>query len=168
MPSPATVVRRCTLADVAAIRCLRLEMLARAPEDFDVDVAAWRAHPDDWWEEFTARHSQGGDYFVAIAINDGEAIGMVGANREGTVAEYGMLWVRATHRRHGIAGALLTACEIWASEHGLTEVQCSIMDANTASVMFHEHRGYIRHGTAATRSGAIESLWSRAVRWPLA
>ena len=52
------------------------------------------------------------------------------------------VYVRPGFRRHGIAGALLTACEQWAREKGCREFASDCELDNTQSLSFHLRSGF--------------------------
>ena len=52
------------------------------------------------------------------------------------------IYVEKEHRRQGIAGALLHACESWAGERGCTEFASDCEFQNTQSLDFHLRLGF--------------------------
>ena len=65
--------------------------------------------------------------------------------------------VAERHRQQGIAGRLYDAVEARARETGRTEVTCevNIRPPNPASMLFHEHRGFVEVGRQDTTGGTL-------------
>lgn len=87
-----------------------------------------------------------------VALEGEEAIGFVNVvddvtpplppfipYRHATVMD---LFVCPTHRRKGVATALLDAAEEWAIEHGLAYLELNVLEENEAGLQFYESSGF--------------------------
>lgn len=117
VPMPDVVVRRLTAANLASMRA----MLAMFGEAFDEPATYIGAQPDDI---YLAR-MLGGDQFIAIAATAGEAV--VGGLAAYVLPKFEQarsevyiydLAVATTHRRRGIATALIHALQHEARDLG--------------------------------------------------
>jgi GNAT superfamily N-acetyltransferase len=100
------------------------------------------------WSSLAARYARPGALFLALQGN--EAIGCVGvapAPRadEGTgfvTVEVARLYVRAPHRRRGVAAALMHAVHEHARAHGFTRSVLTVMPSRTGAIASYARLGY--------------------------
>ena len=92
-----------------------------------------------------------GDAALFLAGQSGEAVGFAQCQLrhdyvEGTstspVGYREGIYVEPAHRQHGVAAALLHACEAWAKRQGCTEFASDCELENTDSLRFHQRLGF--------------------------
>lgn len=130
-------VQKATLSDAAAVASLALRL--------------WPEHTQqDLLEEFSGMLT---DEYTAIflAVSDGTPIGFAQCQLrrdyvEGTdsspVGYLEGIYVADSHRRQGIARALLAACEGWSKEMGCVEFASDCELTNQDSLRFHLRMGF--------------------------
>jgi ribosomal protein S18 acetylase RimI-like enzyme len=77
--------------------------------------------------------------FVTLEVRDTSPVPIVVPRRIGIVDSVG---VHASARRRGIGRALMAAAEIWLREHGASDLELTVYDANREAVAFYEALGY--------------------------
>ncbi len=90
------------------------------------------------------------DWYVALAFVGGEAVGCVMATAEYHPPIYvhphrGWLsdvWVEERWRRRGVARTLIAAAEDWLREQGISRIELSVAQANTAAQAVYARLGY--------------------------
>lgn len=142
-----------TASPDVAVLAARLDLVAAATSDVDVDVAD---EPDDDW--FARYRDGGGSSEVARALltrhdNAGFAAvregGRVVAIGRGAIDD-GWLGVTAVEvdpdrRRQGLAIAVMDALHRWGRERGATRAYLQVEEDNTAAVALYERLGYWQH-----------------------
>lgn len=140
------IVRRADTGDAAAVGELT----------HDVYVGEGYANPDDapgYVAELSDSGSRIAEAVVMVAVADGEIVGTVTAAPAGSALrhiadpdelEVRMLAVRRSARRHGVATALVRACEDLAAELGCSGVVLCTDPAMVAARRLYEGRGYLR------------------------
>ncbi len=131
------------------------DAIDKAGEQELPDVAAlaaklW-AHPaQELAAEFLELLEQG-DAALFLARQSGEAVGFAQCQLrhdyvEGTstspVGYLEGIYVEPAHRRHGVAAALLRACEVWAKGQGCAEFASDCELENADSLRFHQRLGF--------------------------
>jgi ribosomal protein S18 acetylase RimI-like enzyme len=128
-------VRRATLADSAAAWTLVDEYC----RDFGIVI------PDD---EVSFRGYLAGSGALWLADERDDVMGCVGLrplpNVGPDAGEVKRLYVRPSHRRKGIAGALMDALETAARESGYRALYLDTKDDMPTAIRFYESRGYER------------------------
>jgi aminoglycoside 6'-N-acetyltransferase I len=110
----------------------------------------WPEEKRDDLTELFHRILNASDGIGFIGRKNGEAIGFAtvslrnivnGAKSSPTGFLEG-LYVKKSHRRHGVAKKLVETCEKWVKDHGCTQIGSDAMDWNHDSILFHEKLGY--------------------------
>ena len=87
-----------------------------------------------------------------VAVVDGEVVGMVRAGagtnqRTRHFADVDSLWVRASFRRRGVAGLLLSALVSWAREHPeIEKLGLFVFSTNAAAIHLYGRYGFAIEG----------------------
>jgi len=129
--------------------------IERAGKQALSDLAAlaaklWRHPAGELAAEFSELLEQG-DAALFLARQNGEAVGFAQCQLrhdyvEGTstspVGYLEGIYVEPAHRQHGVAAALLHACEAWAKRQGCTEFASDCELENADSLRFHRSLGF--------------------------
>lgn len=147
-------IRRLGPADAAALRAIRLEAMAQAPEAFGSNLAREASRSDADFAAMAATSS------IFAACVGGEVVGMVGIRRadgprEGHKAHLWGMYVRASARGAGVGAALLQAA-LAAAPQGVVQVQLAVVVDNAAAVALYRRFGFEPYGRAP-RALALES-----------
>lgn len=131
--------------DWEVVRDLRLAALQDAPGAFassyarekDRDEAYWRGWPEK--SAFFAAYADGVPAGIAACIleRDGEHAGW---------AHLVSMWVAPSHRRHGLATALVEHVTAYAKERDLPGVLLWVADPNTGARALYERHGFAPTG----------------------
>lgn len=156
-------IRRAVVADVAAVRDVRLRALTDAPGAFASTLDREAAVPDDGWRErvttgawFLARHD-GRVVGVAVGIDDPDepdARHLVG------------MWVEPAHRGDGTAARLVDAVGRWARADGATALALWVVDGNERARRFYDRLGFRptgERGPLPSDPTVLESRMRRAL-----
>lgn len=155
MTSPQRfILHRITEADWAAVRTLRLEMIADTPHAYLETLAAAEAHDEAEWRMRAARNATPGSTGIAAISTDGDTAGqwlgtMAACLPEGAA---GALLVGVYVTPHwrgaasGVADALLNGIEDWASQLG-DVLTLEVHQDSIAARRFYKRRGFEETGT---------------------
>lgn len=144
MATPTVTCRRIEASDWELFRELRLEMITTEPDAFTVNIDEWLAYDDDFWKDFAARSAESDTDITYFAEVDGVVAAVANACiKDDGIARFGMLYVRPSHRRAGLADLLLAARSQWAIDRGATQVWCDIEPTNSSSIALHVRYGWI-------------------------
>jgi RimJ/RimL family protein N-acetyltransferase len=120
------------------------------------------AEPEGWLLSDPARRSAGDErrYLralrghpngtVLVAEAGGKLVGRLSISRDphpfsGHVADFGLL-VAASHRRRGVATALVTAAEEWARAAGIAKLELHVFPRNEPAIALYGKLGFEREG----------------------
>jgi ribosomal protein S18 acetylase RimI-like enzyme len=145
------VVRRVVEADWAALRAVRLEMLADTPLAYLETVADVEARSEGEWRFRTHRGSAGGTDLglcAEPADEPGRWVGylacFVDAPGQGHVVS---VYVAPAHRGSGLATRLLDGVRAWATqEAGLNRLHLFVHEHNDRAMAFYRRYGYTATG----------------------
>jgi len=140
-------IRRGVDTDLEGFRELRLQALHDYPEAYSADYEAYLQWPLSQWQE---RLCANPIYFaVDEAATDvkGGLVGMAGIFPGNTskIKHRATIWgvyVRPTHRGHGLARQLVLACVDWAQQQSLRLVTLSAVTSNVAAVNCYKRCGF--------------------------
>lgn len=157
---PASI-RRVTPEDGHLLRALRLRALASDPAAFGSTYANTARRDGGHWRAWARDHAAGGDRCTLIAVHEGQAAGMVRAERDPAQPEVFWiysLWVAPEARRRHLGVRLLECAEEWIGASGGRSVELDVVDRETAAVCLYEHAGYRPDGRRepARSAGATE------------
>jgi ribosomal protein S18 acetylase RimI-like enzyme len=147
----AVVVRRVVEDDWAALRAVRLEMLADTPLAYLESVADAEARSEGEWR-FRAHRGSAGSTHLALAAEPADAPGrwvgylacFVDAPGQGHVVS---VYVAQPHRGSGLATALLDGVRTWATEEaGLDRLHLFVHEHNARAAAFYRRYGFSATG----------------------
>jgi GNAT superfamily N-acetyltransferase len=125
------------------IRSLRLRSLADAPGSFTSTYARESAYDEARWRSLTVT----GTWFGAA---EGEwvglAVGVGGRTGHPGDRELVGMWVAPSHRRHGIATALFSQVQAWATSEGATTLRLGVREGNEEALTAYLRMGMRRSG----------------------
>jgi GNAT superfamily N-acetyltransferase len=141
--------------DVGPLRDVRLRSLADAPGAFTSTYEREAAFDDATWRDrlvtcrwFVARSGSGGE---AGTGPDGGTIGVVGGltgwSDDPRSRQLVAMWVDPSHRRHGVARALLAAVAGWAADDGASRLELEVVVGNRAARTCYLGAGFRPAGT---------------------
>src|SRR5688572_22337150 len=97
-------IRPTERADWLLLKRICVRALAESPDAFATSIDEERSRPDEEWE---ARASPGPSSSTFLAIQHGEAVGMVGVDMRGPEQAFLIgMWVDPSHRNRGIGRSL--------------------------------------------------------------
>jgi RimJ/RimL family protein N-acetyltransferase len=148
-------VRRAEIADVPALRALRLEALSTDPDAFGSTYEREVRTTDEEWQRWLAPG------VTFLFESDGQSAGIVAGVRDRedqSVAWLMAMWVRAPFRGTGAAGALVSAVLAWAADGDAKELRLKVVDSNERARRSYERAGFRLTGcrNERERDGAIE------------
>ena len=150
----AATIRPLAVADLAAYKLLRDEMLLAHPEAFTSDAQAeQRKEPADYLHRLGIDRRDGGQFLLG-AWRAGRLVGAIGCERDPRVKVrhighvIGMM-VRPEARRSGIARALLEACIAEARRSGLERLTLTVTAGNRAAIDLYAANGFVGYGILA-------------------
>jgi ribosomal protein S18 acetylase RimI-like enzyme len=138
-------IRSITESEWPLARKVRLAALPDAPAAFGTTLADALERPDDMWQE-RARACETGGEFSAIAMVNGEPVGMVGAfpcKQTSHIAYLVGMWVAPEYRGTGVAEALVDAVLAWAPSQGMTDVFLGVKAGNDRAVGLYRKCGFV-------------------------
>jgi RimJ/RimL family protein N-acetyltransferase len=153
-PPPNDIpIRPVRLADVEALRDLRIEALCRHPIAFTADVTEAQARSIDQWRELVAK-STGGDTPDVIMVADAGERGLAGMTGvfvppHPKLAHAGIVWgvyVRENFRRRRLGERLVRAAIDWARTKGLATLRLSAVQGNGEARRCYERCGFVEYG----------------------
>jgi ribosomal protein S18 acetylase RimI-like enzyme len=136
------IVRRLTPADAEAVRAVRLEALARHPENFGSHHDDEAVHPIAWWRDRMA-HPAGAGFGAWI---EGDLAGIIsfGAEQETKHRHQGSIgsfYVRPAHRGQGVGDALMRAALDEAARR-VEQVVLTVTASNAGAIRLYERHGF--------------------------
>jgi RimJ/RimL family protein N-acetyltransferase len=146
------VIRRISAGDAALLRDVRLRALQESPSAFGSTFAAESQRPDSEWTTRAAGGAKGRDRFTALALRDGECIGLAGGFRnddDGHHADIDLvsMWVDPEHRGSGVAEQLVDAMLEWARDDAQAHVVgLWVTRGNDRAQRFYERLGFVETG----------------------
>ena len=145
--SAAALIRRATPGDAAALVELA-RTVSSEPEGWLLSVSGWRTVGDERrYLRAVRRHA---DAAVLVAETAEGIVGRLSVARDTHpasrhVADVGLM-VAATHRRRGIASALLEGAVDWARSAGVRKLELHVLPHNAPAIALYEHFGFVREG----------------------
>ena len=140
-------IRRAVAADAAGLVALAREVGAE-PEGWLITTDEWRSTADERRYLRATRRTPHAAVFVAEASEG--IVGRLSIARDPHPASFHVadlgLMVAASHRRHGIGGALLEAAENWAREAGVTKLELHVFPYNQPAIALYERFGFVKEG----------------------
>lgn len=131
------------------IRDVRLRSLLDTPEAFTSSYAEESHDAEAKWRD----RATSGRWFVAS--DDGEvgvAVGVNGWSGDPRTRELVGMWVAPSHRRRGVAGALLDQVKTWAISEGATTLRLGVRGDNDRALT-----AYLRMGMRSSGETVPES-----------
>ncbi|WP_253259549.1 GNAT family N-acetyltransferase [Subtercola boreus] len=149
MNTPSITVRRTAESDWAAVRTLRLEMLADTPIAFGETLAAAESLGESAWRE-RARRGENPRGTALVAIDEsagGRWVGTMGGYRDPVGPMLVGVYVTPDHRGHasGVTDLLLRGVEEWARGES-DALYLHVHTENARAIAAYERRGYIATG----------------------
>ena len=137
-------IHRADAQDVQAFKQIRLEALKLEPASYASSYDSWANLPD---EEWVRRMQQP----VFIAYDGDDPVGLTGLMRQSSAkmthrASIIMVYVRESHRRAGIAAALLEAAKTAAKADGIIQLELAVSAENEPAIRFYLHEGFTEIG----------------------
>lgn len=144
-------IRLVSPTDAATLRALRIEALTNYPAAFAADPAKTAAESVEQWAERIRGYVHGDEATVYVAETPDGLAGMCGVGREHwpKTRHSAFIWgvyLRAELRGSGAAAELLTACENWAREKGITILKLGVSVNNIAAIRCYAKAGYTVYG----------------------
>lgn len=142
-------------SDWAAVRDLRLEMIANTPHAYLETLAAATAHGEEEWRMRAARNALPGSFGLAAVSSEDDSAGhwigtMAAYLPEGTVGALLVgVYVSPEWRGSsaGVADALLDGIEEWAIQRG-PMLTLEVHQDSVAARRFYKRRGFEETGVA--------------------
>ena len=145
-------IRPLSVADLAAYKLLRDEMLLAHPEAFTSDAEAeQRKEPIDYLHRLGIERHDGGQFLLG-AWRGERLVGALGCERDPRlkVRHTGHvigLMVRPQARRRGVGRALLDTCIATARRSGLEQLTLTVTAGNRAAIDLYLASGFVACGT---------------------
>jgi ribosomal protein S18 acetylase RimI-like enzyme len=145
---PVAIRALTTADDPAALRELRLEMLADTPIAYLERVADARRHPPAYWADRLSRYAGGVDRTLYLAEDaDGTWLAQAGGYRDDSGLAYLVsVYVRPAHRGKGLLERLAARVFDWARERGSTEIRLEVARENGRAVAAYRRLGFAPTG----------------------
>jgi len=129
-----------------ALRALRLEALAAAPEAFASTFAREAAFADQVWHDRAAAGAKGGSQTTLIAEEGGRWVGLATGLAAG-VADNPLpmlvgMFVAAQARGRGVGAALVEGVVAWARSQGAHGLVLWVRDNNVAAAALYRKCGF--------------------------
>lgn len=141
--------RRIQPDDGLLLREVRLRALVTDPDAFGASYERDAAHDDEHWEERASGAASGNERFIALAEDDGQVVGMIGAytpDEASHVRHLVSTWVAPEARGSGLGSELVAAVVQWARAAGASEVTLWVVDENRAAIALYEGAGFVPTG----------------------
>ena len=117
---------------------VRLRSLADSPEAFTSDHSRESTYDEAKWRDLAAT----GKWFVAVDDElVGVAVGVDGWSGDPKDRELVGMWVAPSHRRRGIAQALLDRVKAWAASEGATTLRLGVREGNEQALVAYHNMG---------------------------
>jgi RimJ/RimL family protein N-acetyltransferase len=131
--------------DVGVFKPVRLEALRAEPGNFASSAADWENLPDEEWRRRLAAHP------TFVAFVKGEPVGIIGLMRQQASkmshrATLIMVYLRASERGKGIAGAMLNRVVEHARAEGVLQLELVVSSENPAAIRFYSREGFSEVG----------------------
>ena len=146
---PNVEIRRIGRVEWPELRELRLRALLDAPDAFGATHDQEASDPEDEWRDWAASGAEGGLGFAAIAVGDGEWIGMaVSQPHREHPGELGLfaMWVDPSVRGDGIGQRLVDQILRWAGTTGFASIRLRVTVSNDAAIRLYERCGFVDDG----------------------
>ena len=148
-------IRTLTSDDWRDVRSVRLRALTDAPEAFTSTIERESAYDEAKWRDLAAT----GRWFVAVDDElVGVAVGVSGWSGDPNDRELVGMWVAPSHRRRGMAGALLDRVKAWATSEGATTLRLGVREGNEQAVRAYQRMGMRPSGETVPESDRSNSL----------
>lgn len=166
------IIRRLGPADAEAYRALRIEAIATTPHTFAEELAAAtergiRAYADTLMDAAETK--------TYGAFRHGALVGFAALSRKRPpfefIAKVSSVFVKAEHRRAGVARSLLETVEKAAREEGVAKLTLAVAVQNARARRLYEALGYETYGVepCAMRIHGMfvdEELRAKFLAWP--
>ncbi len=152
-------------ADAAAYRNLRLECLAKHPDNFGTGVEEERCQPELKFEKIIKTGST--DSFMMGVFDEERLVGLCGFNREDRLktkhrGEIVQMYVDATYAGKHIGPSLLNAAIKRAFESGVIEqIALSLVHQNERANRVYEKLGFEEYGRIKNYFKAGSRYWDQ-------
>lgn len=156
-------IRRVKSSDWIKIKKLRLEMINRNPDFFNVNKDSWKKKSDSYWQNFVKISSESNKECVIVAVDSSDIIAMAHVEIDNESANFGMLYVKSEYRNLGIAHDLTIAREKWSSSVGAMNAYCLITIGNMQSEKLHKKMGWNKTEIQIKDNDIVESVWSKSI-----
>ncbi|PRD40633.1 GNAT family N-acetyltransferase [Phyllobacterium phragmitis] len=137
-------IRRLSMDEIDAFRCIRLEALSREPTSFASRFEDWADLPDEEWRQRLNNP-------VFVAFLNGQPVGMMGLSRHrpSKMAHRAALigvYVHKSQRGTGIAENLLNKVADYARSIGVLQLELAVSAENPAALCFYRRHGFVEIG----------------------
>ena len=143
------IVRRIRPDEGEVLHDIRLASLGDSPSAFASTHAAESALPATHWSQRAADTALGTDSAIFLALDDDQAVGIVGAFRTAlgsTVVRLGAMWTAPAHRGGGVGRRLVDAVLEWAGQCRASEIELWVTEGNAAALSLYESAGFVMTG----------------------
>ncbi len=141
--------RRIRPGDGPVLREVRLRALLTDPDAFGSSYERDASHGDGHWEERATGAGSGNEQFVALAEDEGQVVGMIGAYTPDDSSEVRHLvstWVAPEARGKGLGSKLVGAVIEWATTARASKVTLWVVDGNRPAIALYEGAGFVPTG----------------------
>lgn len=136
-------VRSVEIADLEALKHVRLAALRDSPDAFGSTYAREVAFTDDQW---LARITGPSVTFLAFADDSGRAIGVSGGLPLEESVELVSMWVAPEARGTGVSTALVQEVIDWSHDRGVDSVRLWVTETNAVARKFYRRCGFAETG----------------------
>lgn len=149
-----TTITPITTDDWRIWRDLRLRALQDSPEAFRSKYSDWVSAAEDRWRD--RLQGNNGLMYNVVAEREGRPVGMASGwvdytaedkAERGVTAEVISLWIAPEARGMGVARAILTHLEDWASGIAAARVALFAMPYNERALRLYDRLGFVRVGS---------------------
>lgn len=160
-------IRRIRAGEGEILRRVRLSALADSPSAFSATLEAEEGRSDHEWAERAAAGSDGSLRATFLAIDDQDAIGLVGGYRstpDSHIVELVSMWTAPEQRRRGTGRALVEAVLAWAVATGANIVELGVTEGNIGALQLYQSCGFRLTGERQSLlgDGSVDEL---RMRW---
>jgi RimJ/RimL family protein N-acetyltransferase len=150
-PKGDITIRMATPEDAALLLKLRLEALTMQPEAFAADIDKTVAGGEKEWASLITDYASNLSGVVCVATSGTELIGMGGITRGHwpKTMHFGTLWgvyVKPDWRGFHIAGELVNAISLWATDNGLTVIYLGVTVSDQSAIRCYSRCGFKGYG----------------------